>query len=170
MNKAIVVAKSINNIIGINNNLPWHVPEDLKHFKKLTTQNKTAVVMGRKTYESIGKKLPNRENIVVTSKKIKDVTCCKSIEESIKLCEELLIENLFFIGGKSIYEEAVNLCNEMHITVINITIDEKEKNNVIKMFNFNNSEWKTASIKKIRSTKDDTQVTFKHLVRIDNEL
>ena len=170
MNKAIVVAKSTNNIIGLDNDLPWNIPEDLRHFKELTTKKNSAVIMGRKTYESIGKKLPNRKNIVVTSKNIKDVTCCKSISESIQLCEELLIENVFFIGGKSIYEEAVSLCNEMYITVINITIKELEKNNIVRMFNFNNSEWKTVSIKKIRSIKNDTQVTFRHLTRIDNEL
>lgn len=170
MKKSIIVAKSSNNIIGLNNDLPWHIPEDLKHFRELTTQKNSAVVMGRKTYESIGKKLPNRKNIVITSKELKEVTCCKTIKESIVLCESLNIENLFFIGGKSIYEEAINFCDEMFITLINASIQEKENNNIVKMFDYDNTLWKTISIKKIRSAKDNIQVVFNHLLRVDNEL
>ena len=70
MKLTLIVAASLNNVIGVNNTLPWHLPADLKYFKNLTTGH--SIVMGRNTFESIGKPLPNRENIVLT--RVKDFT------------------------------------------------------------------------------------------------
>ena len=80
MNLSIIVAMSLNRVIGVKNSLPWHISTDLKHFKQITTGHR--VVMGRKTYESIGKALPNRDNYVLTRNKnlkIKDVFMISSL-------------------------------------------------------------------------------------------
>ena len=81
---SIIVAMATNRVIGINNGLPWHISDDLKRFKQLTTGH--TIIMGRKTYESIGKALPNRTNIVVSRQKnlhYSDVIVCDSIEDAI---------------------------------------------------------------------------------------
>ena len=97
---SIIVARSKNNVIGNNNLLPWRLPSDLKNFRRLT-QN-SVVIMGRKTYESIGKPLPNRLNVVVSSQNNlnlpQDVILCTSPSEALKrsrvLCLEHKIENI----------------------------------------------------------------------------
>ncbi len=113
------VAVSENNVIGKNNDLPWHLPEDLKHFKELTL-GKT-VVMGRKTYESIvarlKKPLPGRKNVVITRQKNfivpPEVLVFNSIEEAIN---NLPSEDLYIIGGSEIFKLAMPLAGEMLVT------------------------------------------------------
>ena len=102
--------------IGINNKLPWHFSEDLQKFKSLTLNS--TIVMGRKTWESLKiKPLPKRKNIVLSSKKINDVECYKSIEE---LMNSLNNESSFFaIGGAQIYKIFYPLAHELHISLIN---------------------------------------------------
>ena len=104
--------------IGINNKLPWHFSEDLQKFKSLTLNS--TIVMGRKTWESLKiKPLPKRKNIVLSSKKINDVECYKSIEE---LMNSLNNESSFFvIGGAQIYKIFYSLAHELHISFINTT-------------------------------------------------
>ena len=104
--------------IGINNKLPWHFSEDLQKFKSLTLNS--TIVMGRKTWESLKiKPLPKRKNIVLSSKKINDVECYKSIEE---LMNSLNNESSFFvIGGAQIYKIFYPLAHELHISFINTT-------------------------------------------------
>lgn len=119
-NIILVVAKSNNNIIGNNNKLLWEIKDDLKWFKELTL-NKT-IVMGRKTYESIGKALPNRKNIVLSTDlnfKPNDVILYENIER-------LLLENnedLYIIGGGQIYREFLNYSNKMFITEVDTNIE-----------------------------------------------
>ena len=104
--------------IGISNKLPWHFSEDLQKFKSLTLNS--TIVMGRKTWESLKiKPLPKRKNIVLSSKKINDVECYKSIEE---LMNSLNNESSFFvIGGAQIYKIFYPLAHELHISLINTT-------------------------------------------------
>ena len=80
----IIVAMTKNRTIGKNNQIPWHLSEDLKNFKRITTNN--TVIMGRKTFDSIGKPLPNRNNIVIsrTPQEIPGVVVCNSIPDAIK--------------------------------------------------------------------------------------
>lgn len=109
----IIVAVDQHNGFSKNNQIPWNLRKDLKHFRDITCQCKegtqNAVIMGRLTYESIGKPLPNRFNIVLTSHSIPSVTCCTSLKEAIQLCEEREdIEKLFIIGGENVYKEALN--------------------------------------------------------------
>jgi len=124
---SIIVARSKNNIIGNNNLLPWKLPSDLKHFKSIT-QN-SVVIMGRKTYESIGKPLPNRLNVVVSTQKNlslpNNVTVCNDPNEALKasrvLCLKHNIQNIWIIGGAAIYQQFIKRADKMVIT----TIDEE---------------------------------------------
>jgi len=109
----IIVAASLNNVIGKDNKLLWRQSADLKRFKELTT-GKT-VVMGRKTYDSIGKPLPNRRNIVITRQQI-EITGCKvvhSLEEALKLDSEI-----FILGGGEIYKKSIILADKIFLTRI----------------------------------------------------
>lgn len=114
---SIVVAVSSNNAIGKDNQLLWHLPADLKHFKEITTGH--PIIMGRKTYDSIGRPLPNRRNIVITRNKdlsIAGVEIVGSIAEAISLCAQ---ENeVFIIGGAEIYKHALPLTNSIYLTVV----------------------------------------------------
>ena len=114
---SIVVAISENNAIGKNNQLLWHLPADLKHFKEITSEH--TIIMGRKTYDSIGRPLPNRRNIVITRKVglvIPNVEVVNSLQEAILLCEA---ENeVFIIGGAEIYKQALTLANRIYLTIV----------------------------------------------------
>jgi len=123
---SIIVAKSENSCIGIKNKLPWHLSEDLKHFKKITEGHK--VIMGRKTFESIldflGKPLPNRENIVITRNKSynqKNCTVVNSLEEAINLINS--DQEAFIIGGAEIYNQAIKQADKLYITEVKTEID-----------------------------------------------
>jgi len=113
----IIVAHSINRVIGIDNKLPWHLPNELRHFKQTTTGH--TVIMGRKTFESIGKPLPDRRNIVITRNAAytaEGVEIVHSLEEARKLSESA--QERFIIGGAQIYEEALNIADRLYVTLI----------------------------------------------------
>jgi dihydrofolate reductase len=104
----LIVATSKNGTIGKNNKIPWDIPDDLRYFKKKTLGS--SIIMGRKTFESIGKPLPKRENIVITSNenyRKKGVIVVNSLEKAIKKANHL--NEIFIIGGQKVYEEALNL-------------------------------------------------------------
>tara|TARA_B110000014_G_scaffold254192_1_gene234480 strand:+ start:2422 stop:2907 length:486 start_codon:yes stop_codon:yes gene_type:complete len=114
---SIIVAMSQNSVIGINNQLPWHIAEDLKNFKKTTLNH--CVIMGRKTYDSIGKPLNNRRNIVISrdsSLKIDGVEVVNSLEKAISMVKEAL--EIFIIGGEQIYSMALSLATHLYITKV----------------------------------------------------
>ena len=112
----IIVAMSKNRVIGDSNTLIWHLPEDLKRFKELTTGN--TIVMGRKTYESIGKPLPNRRSIIITRDTEYSVDGCEVVNS---LEEALLLSNsdCFIIGGGEIYRQAIDIADRIYLTLIN---------------------------------------------------
>lgn len=115
----IVVAMGLNNEIGANNQLLWHLPKDLKHFKEITTGH--PIIMGRKTYESIGKPLPNRTNIVVSTKKDwfeEGILIVGSLKEAIKFAKKM-DEEIFIIGGGNIYEQTIDLAEKLEVTQVN---------------------------------------------------
>lgn len=122
---SIIAAKSHNGVIGNNNTLPWRLPSDLQNFRKLT-QN-SIVIMGRKTYESIGKPLPNRLNVVISSQNNfnapEGVIVSSGPNEAIKasrlLCLEHKIENIWIIGGAGIYQQFIKRADRMILTTIN---------------------------------------------------
>ena len=111
---SIIAAVSQNNVIGGNNKLLWNLPNDLKHFKKITNGN--VIIMGRKTFESIGKPLPNRRNIVISSSKIDivDIEVVSTIDIALKISNN----NCFIIGGGQIYKQTIDIADKLFITKI----------------------------------------------------
>lgn len=120
-NLTIVVATDLNNGIGINNTLPWRLPEDLAHFKRTTSGH--AILMGRKTFESIGRPLPNRRNIVITRNadwKHEGVETAASLQAAAALAGT---DPAFVIGGAQVYAEALPLVNRLVVTRIEQAFD-----------------------------------------------
>jgi len=114
---AIIVAMAQNRTIGINNTLPWRCPEDLKHFKALTMGHH--LIMGRKTFDSIGKSLPGRTTVVVTRDrrlKIDGCTVVHSLPEAIASCAR--DPQIFVVGGEQLYAQAMDLVDALYITEI----------------------------------------------------
>lgn len=114
----IVVAMGEKNEIGFENQLLWHLPKDLKHFKELTSGH--PVIMGRKTYESIGKPLPNRTNIVISRRNDwfeEGILIVGSIKEAVKFAKKI-DENVFVIGGGNIYEQTLDIANKLEVTLV----------------------------------------------------
>ncbi len=119
----LVVAMGMNREIGIDNQLPWHLPKDLKHFKEITSGH--PIIMGRKTYESIGKPLPNRTNIVVSRKKDwfeEGILIVGSLKEALKFAQKI-DENIFIIGGGNIFEQTMEIADKLEVTEIKTNIE-----------------------------------------------
>ena len=121
-NLTIIVATDSSNGIGINNTLPWHLPEDLAHFKRLTSGH--AIIMGRKTFDSIGRPLPNRRSIVVSRNpewRHEGVERVGSLEDALALVAGA--GEAFVIGGGQIFEQALPLVDKLVITRIDRTYE-----------------------------------------------
>ena len=111
----IIVAVSSNGVIGDSNKLLWNLPADLKHFKNITTGH--PIVMGRKTYESIGRPLPGRRNIIITTNtdfEAKDCEVVNSIQEALILTNN----DCFIIGGGEIYKQVLHLTEQIYLTLV----------------------------------------------------
>lgn len=111
-----IVACSDDNVIGINGELPWNLPEDLKRFKRLTSNR--VVIMGRKTHESIGRPLPSRVNVVITRQvgySSKGCLIAASLEDALKV-SELTDDEIFIIGGGEIYKQSMDLIDTIYMT------------------------------------------------------
>ncbi|MFA8434009.1 MAG: dihydrofolate reductase [Marinifilaceae bacterium] len=122
MKVSIIVAASRNDVIGKDNDLIWHLSSDLKRFKSLTTGHH--IIMGRKTFESIGKPLPNRTSIIITRQKDYSVDGCivvNSLEEALSQVENE--EEVFIIGGGSIYQEALEKADKIYLTRVHHDFD-----------------------------------------------
>ena len=120
MTISIIVAMTNNRVIGKDNEMPWHLSDDLKNFKKLTL-GKT-VIMGRLTYDSIGKPLPNRRNIVLSrSLKDKKVNVLSNVEEALEVTSAE--EEVFIIGGQDIYSQTIRKATKLYITMIDSEIE-----------------------------------------------
>ena len=114
----LIWAQDQNGGIGKNGNLPWHISEDLKNFKKITFGS--TIVMGRKTWDSLPiKPLPKRRNIILSSKTAINIEYYNSIEKCIKILSNEHIKKLYVIGGSSIYDGFFKYADELHITQIN---------------------------------------------------
>ena len=117
MRLSIVVAMDDNHLIGKGNGLPWHLPADLAFFKKITTGN--SILMGRKTYDSIGKPLPNRRNIVITRNPDISISGCEvvdSIEKALSITKDE--EEVMVIGGANLFEQLLPDVGKLYITHI----------------------------------------------------
>ena len=124
INYSIIVAVSDKLVIGKDNLMPWHVPEDLRHFKRLTTGN--TIIMGRKTFDSIGKALPGRTTIVVTSSpdafiskhQADRLSAAGSLEEALSLAAQTPEKQIFVAGGASIYRQALGGAQKLYLSRI----------------------------------------------------
>ena len=117
----IVVATDSNNGIGINNTLPWHLPEDLAHFKRMTSGH--PIIMGRKTFDSIGRPLPNRRNIVITRNAEWQHAGVEAVT-SLDAAKALVGDNqAFIIGGAQIYTDTVGQVDRLIVTKIDKSFD-----------------------------------------------
>jgi dihydrofolate reductase len=117
MSISILVAMAQNRTIGVNNTLPWRCPEDLKHFKALTMGHH--MIMGRKTFDSIGKPLPGRTTVVVTrdrNLKIEGCLIAHSLQDAIAACAN--DSEVFIVGGAEIYAQSLELADTLYITEI----------------------------------------------------
>ena len=126
-------------VIGKKNALPWYIPEDLKNFKRLTTGN--TIIMGRKTFDSIGRPLPNRKNVVISRsmEKVEGVDVCKSVEEGLQKAESYG-KDIFIIGGATIYQQTLPLAEKMYISHV-----IKDYDGDIYFTEFNKEEWSIES-------------------------
>ena len=121
MTLALIVAASQNNVIGKNNQLPWYLPGDLQYFKAMTLGK--PVIMGRKTFESIGKPLPGRDNIVISRQadySAEGIKLVSSLAAAIELGESINLingaEEVMIIGGAQIYAESLDLADRVYLT------------------------------------------------------
>ncbi len=128
MTLSAIVAVDENNAIGRDNHLPWYLPEDLKYFKR-TTMGKP-VLMGRKTYDSLGKHLPGRLNIVVSSQKDlqlpEGVLLYNSLGEAIERLKQEDVAEGFIIGGGKIFEETIGTLDRLYITLVHTKVEGAE--------------------------------------------
>ncbi|WP_053038317.1 dihydrofolate reductase [Staphylococcus haemolyticus] len=157
MTLSILVAHDEQRVIGYNNDLPWHLPNDLKHVKKLSTGN--TLLMGRRTFESIGKPLPNRRNVVLTSDttfNVDGVDVIHSIDDIYKL-----EGHIFIFGGQSLFEEMIDKVDDMYITVVN---GKHQGDTFFPPYTF--EEWEVeSSVDGELDEKNTIPHTFLHLVR-----
>jgi dihydrofolate reductase len=156
---SIIVAKAQNGVIGGDNKMLWHIPEDFKHFKTLTSGK--PVIMGRKTYESIlghlGKPLPNRVSIVITRqadyKIAEDHFVVSSVDAALKKAKEVAnnssINEIFCIGGADIYKQMLQYSDRVYLTII-----EKDFKGDASFPNLDENDWSLSDSKKGQEIKD----------------
>ncbi len=145
MKLALICAMSENRVIGRDNDLPWHLSEDLKHFKR-TTMGK-CMIMGRNTWESINRALPGRTSIVISSNpeyKAEGAEVVTSLELALQRAARISIENdntvAFVIGGVSLYQAALPLANTLHLTRVHAEVEGDTY-----LHEFDESRWKEVS-------------------------
>ncbi len=128
MKLAVIVAQATNRVIGRGNKLPWHLPEDLQYFKKVTLGK--PIIMGRKTYESIGRPLPGRTNIVVTRDTDyarPGIEVVHSLGDAVtlagSLCEINGVDEAMLIGGAELYAQAMPLAERLYLTQVHASVE-----------------------------------------------
>ena len=119
MSLSIVVAVADNGVIGRDGALPWHLPDDLRHFRQLTMGK--PILMGRRTFESIGRPLPNRQTIVLTRslEPIVGVSIVSDLSQLEALARQARDRDIFICGGAQIYEQTLPLCSDLYLTLVN---------------------------------------------------
>ncbi|SCX82297.1 dihydrofolate reductase [Nitrosospira sp. Nl5] len=151
---SLLVAMSQNRVIGKDNVLPWRLPSDLKRFKALTMGH--SIIMGRKTYESIGKPLPGRTCIIVTRRpdyEVEGAIVVGSIPEALDVCYKKTTDmetESFVIGGTEIFRQTLPLCNRLYLTEI-----QRDFDGDVLFPEFNYDEWRETSREKYRLDEDN---------------
>jgi|TARA_B100001250_G_scaffold7967_1_gene6717 dihydrofolate reductase len=155
----LIWAQDKNGGIGYKGQLPWHIPEDLQNFKKLTLNS--TILMGRKTWESLPiKPLPKRRNIVLTSNKNLEVESYQSIDECLIKLKNDNIDKLYIIGGSKIYNSFIDKADQLHITLV----DEKTKN-IDTIFPLTIDQFEK-EFKKIKENKLAENVTYSNWCKV----
>ena len=145
MKLALICAMAENRVIGRNNSLPWHLSEDLKYFKRVTMGN--CIIMGRKTWESIGRVLPGRTNIVLTTDpeyQADGGRVVHSLEEALALADSISVidgsEEAFIIGGAGLYQTAMPKAQRLHLTRVHADVEGDTS-----LAEFDETEWREVS-------------------------
>ena len=150
MTISIIAAVSENNIIGNKGKLPWRLSDDLKNFKELTQGH--AVIMGRKTFESIGKPLPDRINIVLTRDpdyQEEGVLTASNFQDALKIAEKMQDDEVFIIGGQFVFNKALRYADKLYLTEVKGEVDGD-----VEFPSWDKKEWKEVSRKSHK--KDNT--------------
>jgi len=159
---SLIVAMANNRVIGKDGAIPWHIPEDMKHFKRLTMGK--PIIMGRKTYESIGKSLSGRTNIVVTRNpdfEAEGVTVTHSLLEALEFAKTLNSEEIFVIGGEQLYAAALPDADRLYLTYVDTEVEGDT------FFpEFDRNEWRELGHETQFSEKAGLACTFVTLERI----
>ena len=155
MNYTIIAAVGKNKELGVDNHLIWNLPQDLKFFKEKTTGR--TIIMGRKTFESLPRMLPKRHHIVLTrsSSLPEEVEVFDSVESLLEKYKDSS-EEMFIIGGASLYNEFLNIANKMYLTEIEATYDKADTY----FPNFNPLDWESEVI----AENEDNGITYKHVL------
>ncbi len=159
-----IVAIAHNNVIGHENDIPWYLPADLQHFKKITLNHH--IIMGRNCYESIGKPLPKRTNIIVTRDAYFMSSNCiitRSIDEALHIAHGNGEDEVFIIGGGQIYEQTKDLWQRIYLTEVDLVV---EGDVFFPKINFD--EWQlTSEVSHTKDEKNEFDYVFKVLDRKD---
>ena len=162
MNLTIIAAMSKNRAIGRDNDLIWKLPKDLKRFKELTSGHH--IIMGRKTFESIGRPLPNRTNIIVTSQTDYKAPGCiivHTIEEAINKASR--DEQPFIVGGANVYKQSFRYAKTLELTLVDETFEDADA-----FFpKFDENQWKEVS--RIRENADDKNLHNMDFIRYEKQ-
>ncbi len=153
-----ICAVGKNRAIGKNNKLLWDIPHDLQHFKEITAGH--PVIMGYKTYLSIGRPLPGRTNIILSKELINIPGCivCTSLDEAIKKGREIDSEEVFIIGGGSVYAQTIDLVDKLYLTIVDDVVEDADTffpeydqfNKIVKEEYFETDELKYSFVELIR--------------------
>lgn len=122
---SVIVAMTESRVIGVKNQIPWHIPDDLKRFKQITMGK--PVIMGRKTYDSIGRLLPGRQNIIITRQTnlvIPGATIVSSLDEAFNSVKGM--DEVFIIGGAEIYSQSIERADKIYLTIVHAVIPNGE--------------------------------------------
>ena len=155
---SIIVAMSKNNVIGKNNKLLWHLPDDLKRFKELTLNH--VVVMGKNTYYSLPstKALKNRINIVFSkTENFKDAETVSSMDDAILAIEKYKDKEIFIIGGETIYKMFIDIVDKIYLTIVDIILDGD-----VFFPNINYNDWDIV----LESSNNNNKYSFKNYILI----
>lgn len=160
---SLIVAMDKNNVIGFNNEMPWHLPNDLRFFKEKTTGH--TIVMGRKTFESIGRVLPNRKSVVLTKSEVnlpEEVEVIQDIQTVVDMANETPDEELFVIGGGNIFKQILPYADRLYVTVI----EEAFQGDVF-FPEISATDWKEVS--KVKGKKDEKNPYDYYFIQYDRK-
>ncbi len=161
----LLLAMSRNGCIGVNNSLPWHLRDDLLNFKRLSSEH--AIIMGRKTFDSIGRALPNRHNIVVSRQSGLDLEGCEVVDCVDRALESACAWSLehekrayFVIGGADIYRQTIDRAEQMYLTVVDADVQGDA------WFAFDDTAWQELARREFHQNDDnDWNFSILHLKR-----